>query len=59
MMAKISSTSMGASPSDGSSRSIRTGVGHQRAADRQHLLLAAAQRARQLRTPLGQDRKCV
>ena len=27
------------------------------AADRQHLLLAAAQRPRQLRAPLGQDRE--
>src|SRR5881409_1872735 len=30
-------------------------LGHERAVDRQHLLLAAAERPRQLRSPLGQD----
>ena len=48
---------MGASPSEGSSRSIRPGSRHERAPDRQHLLLATAQRPRQLRPPLGQDGK--
>ena len=46
MVWKISRTSSGASPSDGSSSSSSARPRHQRAADRQHLLLAARERAR-------------
>ena len=43
---KIWSTTIGASPSDGSSSSSSRGPRHQRAADREHLLLPARERAR-------------
>ena len=46
MIAKISRTISGARPRLGSSSSSRRGPAHQRAGDREHLLLAAAQRAR-------------
>ena len=45
MMSKICSTRIGARPIDGSSSSSSFGPGHQRPPDRQHLLLAAGQRA--------------
>ena len=47
----------GARPSVGSSSSIRRRLGHQAAADREHLLLAAGQRAGELRLALAQPRK--
>ena len=43
MISAIRSTSCGARPSDGSSSSSSFGSRHQRAADREHLLLAAGQ----------------
>jgi len=46
MAAKICCTSFGAMPSDGSSRSRSCGRAHERAADREHLLLAAGEGAR-------------
>ena len=49
----ISWTTSGASPSDGSSHSSRRGPAHERAADREHLLLAARQRARELARAAG------
>ncbi len=52
-MRKISCTSSGARPSEGSSSS------HQRAADRQHLLLAAREVSRDLLAPLPQPREVV
>ena len=47
MVRPTSATICGASPSDGSSISSTRGLRHQRAADRQHLLLAAGERGRQ------------
>ena len=46
---KIAWTTSGARPSDGSSSSSTLGSGHQRARDREHLLLAARERAAALR----------
>jgi hypothetical protein len=43
MMVNISSTSFGDSPSDGSSSSINSGCAIRRAADGEHLLLAAGE----------------
>ena len=43
MNAKISSTSSGARPSDGSSSMSRRGPRHERPADGEHLLLAAGE----------------
>ena len=55
--ANISSTSSGESPSEGSSRMRSSGSAIRPAADRQHLLLAAGQRAGALTLPLAQPRK--
>ena len=56
-MRKISRTTIGASPSDGSSSSSSRGMRHQRAGEREHLLLAARERAGALvgraRAPTG------
>ena len=57
MISNTCSTIFGASPSDGSSNIISFGLRHERAADRQHLLLAAGERARHLAAPLRQPRK--
>ena len=56
-MRKISATIFGARPNDGSSSSSSLGAEHQRAADRQHLLLAARQRAGLLVAALAEPRK--
>ena len=45
MTSRSCSTIRGARPSDGSSSSSTRGIGHQRAADREHLLLAAGEQA--------------
>ena len=52
-------TNFGASPSEGSSSSSRLRPRHQGAADRQHLLLAAAERRRHLLAPFRQRRKAL
>ena len=54
MTSPMRATICGASPSDGSSSSSRRGPGHQGAADREHLLLAARQQARPLPRALGE-----
>ena len=56
-MLKISLTISGARPSDGSSSISSFGLRHQRAAQRQHLPLAAGQRAGELVAPLRETRK--
>ena len=53
----MSSTICGARPSDGSSSSSSLRLGHQGAADRQLLLLAAGERAGRLVGALRQDRE--
>ena len=55
--ANSSSTRSGERPSDGSSRMSSLRLRHQAAADRQHLLLAAGQRAGALALPLGEPRE--
>ena len=55
--ANSSSTRIGDSPSDGSSRMQQPRLRHQSAPDRQHLLLAAGQRAGALRAALGKPRE--
>ena len=57
MASKICRTISGASPSDGSSSSRQPRPAHQRARDRQHLLLAARQRAAALGEALLQPRE--
>ena len=57
MISKVRSTRLGARPSDGSSNSTSLGPRHQGARDRQHLLLAARERAGRLVAPLVQDGK--
>ncbi len=50
-------TTIGARPSDGSSSRSDARLRHQRPADREHLLLAAGERARRLAQPLLQARE--
>ena len=57
MVRQISWATSGASPSVASSRRIRSRVGHQRAADRQHLLLAAGELLAAVAAPLGEPRE--
>ena len=57
MISKMSFTSLGDRPSEGSSSSISLRPRHQRPADRQHLLLAARQRAGALLGALLQHRE--
>jgi hypothetical protein len=57
MIRPIRPTICGARPSDGSSSSSSDGLGHQRPADGQHLLLAAGQQAGPLPGALGQHRE--
>ena len=57
MMRKISRTTSGARPRLGSSSISSLGCRHQRAADREHLALAARQRAGELRAALLQARE--
>ena len=56
-MRKISRTMSGASPRLGSSSSSSARLRHQRAAERQHLALAARQRAGELAPALGEARE--
>ena len=55
--ASSSSTMIGARPSSGSSSSSTLRIEHQRAADRQHLLLAAGQLVAEIVAALGEARK--
>ena len=55
--ANISSTNSGDKPERGLVEDDQLRLGHQPAADGQHLLLAARQRAGALRSPLEQSRK--
>ena len=57
MMRNTSCTMAGARPSEGSSNMISSRLAHQAAADRQHLLLAAGQRAGRLAPPFGEARE--
>ncbi len=57
MIEKISSTSFGDNPRDGSSRRIRLRLGDEGAADGEHLLLAAGQVAGKSLAPLVQPRE--
>ena len=57
MTAKTSSTTTGARPSEGSSKHDEARLPHQAAGDRQHLLLAAGERAGALPPPLGEPRE--
>ena len=57
MVRPTSATISGARPSEGSSISSTPRIAHQRAADREHLLLAARERARVLLGALLQPRK--
>ena len=57
MAAKMSCTSLGAMPSEGSSRSSIDGPRHDRATDGEHLLLAAGERAPLLAHALAEPRK--
>ena len=56
-MPKSSRTTSGARPNDGSSSSISRGAQHQRARHREHLLLAAGERAGLLAAPLVEARE--
>ncbi len=57
MISKFRSTRIGASPIDGSSIKQQLRPGHQRAAHRDHLLLAARERPGELVAPLVQQRE--
>ena len=57
MVRQISWATSGARPSVASSMRIRSRVGHQRAADRQHLLLAAGELVAAVAAPLGETRE--
>jgi hypothetical protein len=57
MCSKMRATMRGASPSEGSSRIRRRGFDIMGPGDRQHLLLAAGQRAGDLVEPLAQHRE--
>ena len=48
---------IGARPSSGSSSSMMRGLSDERAADRQHLLLAAGELVAEIAAPLGEPRK--